>query len=121
MLVQTKNEKVMLTDWAYAFGKKLVQLILPAISAAYFALAKIWGLPSAEEIVGTIAVIEIFLGTTLHISSAQFDSSGAAFDGHVTVTPNEMGTAVKLNLDPNDLVDKSQITLKVNPPVLPGP
>lgn len=116
MLVETKNDKVMLSDRAYAYGKKLVQLILPAISAAYFALAKIWGLPSAEEVVGTLAVISTFFGTMLHLSSAQYDASGAAYDGHVTVTPNEHGTAVKLNLDPNDLVDKSSITLKVNPP-----
>lgn len=117
MLVETKNEKVMLTDKAYSFGKRLVLFILPAVSAAYFALDKIWGLPSVEQIVGTIAVIETFLGAMLHLSSSQFDASGAAYDGHVTVTPNDEGTSVKLHLDPHDLINKSVITLKVNPPI----
>jgi hypothetical protein len=118
MLVEKKNEKTMLTDQAYAFGKRLVQLILPAISALYFGLGKIWGFPSVEQVVGSIAVISAFLGALLRVSSSQYDASGAAYDGHVTVTPNDEGTSVRINLDPNDLVDKKAITLKVNPPIL---
>lgn len=41
------------------------RLVLPALGTLYFALAKIWGLPLAEEIVGTIAAVTTFLNTIL--------------------------------------------------------
>lgn len=43
------------------------RLVLPALGTLYFALAKIWGLPLAEEIVGTISAVTIFLNTILKI------------------------------------------------------
>lgn len=42
---------------------------IPGASALYFAVAKIWNLPYAEEIMGTAAAIETALGTWLGISS----------------------------------------------------
>ena len=43
--------------------------ILPALGTLYFALAKIWNLPLAEEIVGTIAAVTTFLNAVLKIQS----------------------------------------------------
>lgn len=48
------------------------RLILPALGTLYFALAKIWNLPLAEEIVGTIAAVTTFLNTILKIKSDQY-------------------------------------------------
>ena len=45
------------------------RLILPALGTLYFALAKIWNLPLAEEIVGTIAAVTTFFNTVLKIQS----------------------------------------------------
>lgn len=45
------------------------RLILPALGTLYFALAKIWNLPLAEEIVGTIAAVTTFLNTVLKVQS----------------------------------------------------
>lgn len=45
------------------------RLILPALGTLYFALAKIWSLPLAEEIVGTIAAVTTFLNAVLKIQS----------------------------------------------------
>lgn len=50
----------------------IVQIVLPAIGALYFGLAQIWGFPYAEQIVGTISVIVVFLGTILKISTANY-------------------------------------------------
>lgn len=101
----------------YDFLKQFAQIWLPALGSAYFALAAIWGLPAADKVVGTITVLDTFLGVTLHISRNQYMASGAQFDGTVNVQPNELGTSVKLNIDDvNNLVDKSQITLKVKSP-----
>lgn len=48
------------------------RLILPALGTLYFALAKIWNLPLAEEIVGTIAAVTTFLNTVLKIKADQY-------------------------------------------------
>lgn len=55
------NEKV------YDILAVIGRLVLPALGTLYFALAKIWGLPLAEEIVGTISAVTIFLNTILKI------------------------------------------------------
>lgn len=56
----------------YDILKFVAQIVLPAIGTLYFALANIWGLPLAEEIVGTITAIDTFLGSVLHISSKMY-------------------------------------------------
>ena len=53
--------------------KFVAQIILPSIGTLYFALAKIWGLPLATEIVGTITAIDAFMGALLGISTAQYN------------------------------------------------
>lgn len=52
--------------------KFIAQILLPAIGTLYFALANIWALPYAEEIVGTITAIDAFLGAILGISTANY-------------------------------------------------
>lgn len=63
---------MMMSNKVYDSMKKIAQIWLPAIGTLYFALAQIWGLPYAEQIVGTISAIDVFLGALLGISSAQY-------------------------------------------------
>lgn len=56
----------------YDVLKFLAQILLPALATLYFALAQIWGLPYAEQIVGTITAIDAFLGAILGISTIQY-------------------------------------------------
>lgn len=58
----------------YDVLKFFAQILLPALGTLYFALANIWGLPFAEEIVGTITAIDTFLGAILHISTQKYNS-----------------------------------------------
>ena len=53
--------------------KYIAQIVLPAIGALYFGLAKIWGLPYATEIVGTISCVDAFMGALLQISTNQYN------------------------------------------------
>lgn len=57
----------------YDVLKKIAQIVLPATGTMYFGLAEIWGLPYAPEIVGTITVVDTFLGVVLGISSYQYN------------------------------------------------
>lgn len=61
-----------MSDKVYDVLKWIAQIFLPAIGTLYFALARIWDFPLAEEIVGTITAVDAFLGVLLGISSAQY-------------------------------------------------
>lgn len=50
----------------------VVQIVLPAVATLYAGLAVLWGLPMAEQVVGTITLITTFLGTCLRISNAKY-------------------------------------------------
>lgn len=52
--------------------KWIAQILIPSLGAFYFALAKIWGLPYSNEIVGTLTAIDAFLGALLGISTIQY-------------------------------------------------
>jgi len=56
--------------------KWIAQILLPAIGTLYFALASIWNLPYAEQIVGTITAIDTFLGVLLGISTNAYRKRG---------------------------------------------
>lgn len=55
--------------------KWVAQILLPALGTLYFALSKVWGLPYATEIVGTVTAIDAFLGAVLGISTAQYNKN----------------------------------------------
>lgn len=62
-----------LSNNTYDVLKWIAQILLPAIGTLYFALSKIWGLPFATEVVGTIAAVDTFLGALLGISSSNYN------------------------------------------------
>lgn len=59
----------MLPSKVYDVLKRIAQVWIPALSACYFGLAQIWGLPYAEQIVGSLTVLDALLGALLGISS----------------------------------------------------
>lgn len=60
---------MIMSNKTYDVLKWIAQILLPAMGSLYFGLAKIWGFPYGTEIVGTIALIDTFLGALLGISS----------------------------------------------------
>jgi hypothetical protein len=56
----------------YDILKWIAQYLLPALGTLYFALANIWGLPYAEQIVGTITAVDAFIGVLLGISTVYY-------------------------------------------------
>ena len=61
-----------MSNKVYDVMKFIAQILLPAIGTLYFALARIWNLPYAEQIVGTITAVDAFLGALLGISTLQY-------------------------------------------------
>lgn len=62
-----------MSNRTYDILKFVAQIILPALGTLYFALARIWGLPLGEEIVGTITAVDAFLGAVLGISTMEYN------------------------------------------------
>ena len=62
-----------MSNETYDILKKIAQVWLPAIGTLYFALARIWNLPFAEEIVGSLTAIDAFFGAILGISTAIYN------------------------------------------------
>ena len=62
-----------MSNKVYDVLKFIAQILLPALATLYFALAKIWQFPYAEEVVGTISAIDVFLGAILGLSTMQYN------------------------------------------------
>lgn len=62
-----------LSNKVYDILKWVALILLPAVGALYFGLSQIWGFPYGEEIVGTISIIDTFLGALLGISTMNYN------------------------------------------------
>lgn len=62
-----------LPDKLYNVLKWITLIILPAAGTLYFTLSGIWGFPYGEEILGTIAAVETFLGAALGVSTIAYN------------------------------------------------
>ena len=107
----------MITGKPYEYLKFLAQVLLPALGALYFGLAGIWGLPSAEEVVGTIVVVDTFLGVLLQVSSTVYNKNEVATgDLKVVETPEGQKFTLELDESPEDLAEKDKVVFKVDGP-----
>lgn len=114
--------KPLLKSGTYDNLKKMVQIVLPACASLYFSLAQIWGLPSAEQVVGTLAILATFFGILLTLSSWSYHAVEAQTDGEIVVMVNEDGKklySLELNGDPNEIDNKEVIKFKVKPGIVP--
>lgn len=94
--------KPFLSSTWYDRLKWLAQIGLPGLGTLYFTLAQVNGLPAAEQVVGSIMAVDVFLGLCLGLSSKQYNNSGAAFDGSVNLEPDYENdvTNVGVSIDP---------------------
>lgn len=118
-----ENESAtLLGEKNYQRAKFTALIVLPALASLYFGLAKLWGLPNTEEVVGTITVFDTFLGVLLGLSTAQYNRSGAKYDGDMNGEVTEDGRVtytLVLKKEAEDLTAQSDVTFKVNNPSLP--
>jgi len=78
--------KLIFSNKVYDVLKFIAMIVLPALATAYFAIGQIWGLPKTVEIVGTLSVIDTFLGALLGLSTATYNKQIDATDD-AKVTP----------------------------------
>lgn len=107
-----------LSNATYNKAKWLVVIVLPAVGTLYFALSSVWGLPSPEQVVGTIVALQTFLGVLLGISSTQYKNSGARYAGELNISQqaDKKVFSLELNHEPEHLEKKEEAIFKVNAP-----
>lgn len=99
--------------------KNIALVVLPGLGTLYFALASIWGLPAAEQVLGTIAAIDTFLGLLVGVNKAIYKNSERAFDGVIRTTETDEGRKLQaLWKEPvGELAEKKDVlTLRVEDP-----
>ena len=63
-----------LSNKCYDWLKFFCTVLAPALGTLIFAINKIWGWPPyAENIVGTLSAIAVFIGALIGISSMQYN------------------------------------------------
>lgn len=106
-----------LSNRDYTIVRQSATVILPAIGALYFALAQLWNLPKAEEVVGTVAALNVFAGVLTAIAQRVYNATGAKYDGSVEVEVDENGKKTfLLNVDGDldELDKKTEIVFRVH-------
>jgi hypothetical protein len=103
----------MITGKLYDYLKWLAQVVLPGLGAAYFALAGLWGLPAAEEVAGTILVIDTFLGVLLGISQVNYGKQIASGDIVLEESDDRMTYQLKLDGSPEELINHKEVRFRV--------
>ena len=107
-----------LNDKVYDLGKSTSQIYIPALGALYFGLSQIWGFPNGEEVVGTLALLGVFLGTVLGISRLDYTKSVNENAGVVVpngVDPDTGTTNLQLVLfdTPEGILNKDKLVFRV--------
>lgn len=103
---------MILSNKVYNILKPTVTVVLPAIQTLYFALATIWGLPNAEQVVGTIAAVNLFLGAFVGLGSKTYNAG----DGDIVPFTDEDGRltyTLAFNGDPTEIANKDRVVFRV--------
>ena len=103
-----------ITNKSYDIIKWIVVIVIPAVITLYSTLGGIWDFPLVQEITGTLAAIDVFLGVIMKISSATYNKE---YDGvlHVDTVNDEATDKYLFEVDDLDqLTNKDKITLKID-------
>jgi len=106
----------LLSNRVYDILKTAATVTLPALGALYFTLSLIWGFPRANDVVGSIAAINVFLGGLARVSTRSYNKSDSKYDGTMDVEETDGSKKFMLNFDgdPSDLDQKKEVTFKIN-------
>jgi hypothetical protein len=114
-----KNTSSGLSNKMYDRLKVIALVWLPALGGAYFSLAGVWDLPKVNEVVGTVTILDTFLGVILGISNQKHKNDPNRFAGAVEYKDvpgeDEPGVNLRLKQDMAELEGEKEITFKILP------
>lgn len=112
----------------YAALKWITIVGIPAFNSLYFGLSQLWGWTNEAQVLGTSALVAIFLGAVLGLSSIGYNASDSKYAGEIHLATDDGGATLKglvFNADADVLSANKSVTLKVQnvpvgtPPVVP--
>jgi hypothetical protein len=88
---------------------------LPVLGAFYFAIAQIWGLPAAEQVLGTILALETAIGGLIAASKKRYKETKEAYDGGLVIdeTGEIPNWSFEADLPLDELAKLDTVRLKV--------
>lgn len=106
----------LLSDSLYKKLKHSATLILPGTAALYIALAQIWHFPKVEEVAGSIAALNTFLGLVIQVSKKSYYASGAQYAGEIKVVDDgtKKTASLVVNGDPEMILSMPEATFKIS-------
>lgn len=107
----------LLSSGVYDKLKHTVAIVLPALAALYIGVGNVWHLPNIEQVSGTIATVNTFLGVVLGFATKSYNNSDAKYAGVIQVDDTGAKTNVSLVIhgDPQEiLAAASEVTFKVD-------
>lgn len=113
---RTQGKLGLLKNTVYDTIKNLVIIVIPAVSTFYLTIAKLWDLPGAEAVVGTLAALALLLGSLLKLSKRSYDVSDEKYDGEIILKTTEQGRVVQrveANGTFDEIAAKGQVLYKV--------
>lgn len=107
-----------LPNKAYDIVKYTTLVAIPAASTAYMGLdaALDGALPYENQVVKSLAVLALLLGSLTGITAKQYNNSENRYDGEIEVNAHDPSLLHSLNLDgiePRKLGSVKEVTLKV--------
>lgn len=102
-----------ITNKVYDVIKWIVLIVIPAIITLYSTIGGIWGFPYVQQITGTLAAIDVFLGVVMKVSGVSYNKT---YDGVLnidTISDDETDRYLFEVDDLDNLADKDKITLKI--------
>lgn len=105
-----------LSNKTYDWAKFIAMVLLPAFGALYFGLAPFWELPKAEAVVGTIVLLDAFIGTVLQISNSRYNAQ-ESFDGNIYLQEADEDGMQPMQVSiPIGALEQDEIRVKVHAP-----
>jgi hypothetical protein len=96
--------------------KRVSTVFLPGLATLYFTLAQIWGLPAAEQVVGSITAVNLFFGLLIGLSSKSYNGPDK-YDGAIEIVPTASGGksySLALNSQPEVLDGKTEVRFRID-------
>lgn len=113
---RTQGRLGLLTNQVYDTIKNVVIIVIPAVSTFYLTIAKLWDLPGAEAVVGTLGALALLLGSLLKLSKRSYDVSDEKYDGEIILKTTEQGRVVQrveANGTFDEIAAKGEVLYKV--------
>jgi hypothetical protein len=102
-----------LSDNTYNNLHRLALRILPALGGLYFGLSVIWGFPYGEQVVGSLALVNVFIGIVVGINQDRYNP----YSGDLVVENFDGSDGLNFWLDlneiPEDFVDRDEILMRI--------